>query len=290
VALLDTRDDEARADAAVPLTDEGRLDSLLIKVSDSLGVDSERVRTALAGSGSDLEQALFARSVQVLGSLPRVLLSVVLFAVAVFFLLKDGEKVAQAWDELTPLGPAHDQAIRHEFGTIFRSVVWGTVAAALAQALTFAIGFLVLNAVFGLGAAGWTFVLALLTLICASIPFLGATSVWAPAAVVLFLLGDRAAGVALAVYGGLVVSQVDTVIRIWVLKDAAGLHPLLALVCVFGGILYFGILGVFLGPMIGALLVALLRILKKEVLDVSLAEGRRGSAAPAIPEAQGPAS
>jgi predicted PurR-regulated permease PerM len=73
----------------------------------------------------------------------------------------------------------------------------------------------------------------------------------------------------------LVVSQVDTVIRVWVLKGAARLHPLLALVCVFGGILYFGILGVFLGPIIGALLVALLRILKKEVLGVSFADGRR---------------
>jgi predicted PurR-regulated permease PerM len=84
-------------------------------------------------------------------------------------------------------------------------------------------------------------------------------------------MGDRAAALTLALYGGLVVSQVDTLIRVWVLKDAARLHPLLALVCVFGGILYFGILGVFLGPMIGALLVALLRILKREVLDVSAA-------------------
>jgi len=98
-------------------------------------------------------------------------------------------------------------------------------------------------------------------------------SVWAPTAVVLFLLENRAAAVSLALYGGLIVSQVDTVIRVWVLKDSAKLHPLLALVCVFGGILYFGILGVFLGPMIGALLVALLRILKREVIGVPLGEG-----------------
>ena len=191
VAGLDARDSEAAADARVSSVTGGQFDTLLAKVSESLGADSERVRTALAGSGRDLEQALFARSLEVLGSIPRILLSVILFAVAVFFLLKDGPRVAQAWDELTPLGPAHDQAIRNEFGTIFRSVVWGTVAAALAQALAFAIGFFVINAVFGLGAAAWTFILALMTLICASIPFLGAVSVWAPTAVVLFLLGDR---------------------------------------------------------------------------------------------------
>ena len=288
VAGLDARDSETTADARVSSVTGGQFDNLLAKVSESLGADSERVRTALAGSGRDLEQALFARSLQVLNSVPRVLLSVILFAAAVFFLLKDGRRVAQAWDALSPLGPEHDQAIRNEFGTIFRSVVWGTVAAALAQALAFAIGFFVINAVFGLGAAAWTFILALLTLICASIPFLGAVSVWAPTAVVLFLLGDRAAAIILAAYGGLVVSQVDTVIRVWVLKGAARLHPLLALVCVFGGILYFGILGVFLGPIIGALLVALLRILKREVLGVSFANGRREFVPAAAAEEQRP--
>ena len=288
LAGLDARGRAAAADARVSSVTEGQLDTLLIRVSESLGVESERVRTAIVGSGRDLEQTFFARSLDVLGSIPRILLSIILFAVAVFFLLKDGPRVARSWDELTPLRPGHDQAIRNEFGSVFRSVVWGTLAAALAQALAFAVGFFLINAVFGLGVGAWTFGLALLTLICATIPFLGAVSVWAPTAVVLFLLGDRAAAVTLAVYGGLVISQVDTVIRVWVLKGAARLHPLLALVCVFGGMLYFGILGVFLGPMIGALFVALLRILKKEAIDLSFAEGRRGLPASAIPAAQEP--
>ncbi|MHB8901464.1 MAG: AI-2E family transporter [Thermoguttaceae bacterium] len=265
VASLDAKAADA---SAVSPTSRERFDGLLATVSENLGTDPEQLRSILAGSGSELEQTLFTRTLQILGSLPRVLLSIVLFAVSVFFLLKDGEKLTQAWDDLTPLGPAQDQAIRREFVTIFRSVVWGTVAAALVQAATFAVGFLIINAVFGLEAAAWTFILTVLTLLCASIPFLGAVSVWAPTAVVLFLMGDRAAAVSLAIYGALVVSQVDTVIRVWILKDAAKLHPLLALVCVFGGILYFGILGVFLGPMIGALLMALLRILKRE-LDVA---------------------
>lgn len=271
--VFNARDGRASTDTGVAWLADKRFADLLAGVGERLGTDSEQVRAVLAATASDLEQALFTRSLQVLGSLPRVLLSIVLFAVAVFFLLKDGGRAAQAWDDLTPLDPAHDQAIRQEFGRIFRSVVWGTVAAALAQALAFAIGFSVLNAVFGLEAAAWTFILTLLTLVCASIPFLGAVSVWAPTAVVLFLLENRAAAVSLALYGGLIVSQVDTVIRVWVLKDSAKLHPLLALVCVFGGILYFGILGVFLGPMIGALLVALLRILKREVIGVPLGEG-----------------
>ncbi len=269
VATLDARNSLASADPAASPSGRERLDNLLNEVSENLGIDSEQVRSMLAGSGTELEETLFTRSLQVLGSVPRLLLSIVLFAAAVFFLLKDGEKLTQAWDELTPLGPAQDQAIRRQFATIFRTVVWGTVAAAVAQTVAFAVGFFILNALFGLEAFAWVFVLTLLTLICASIPFLGAAAVWVPTAVVLFLMGDRAAAFTLAIYGALVVSQVDTVIRVWVLRDAARLHPLLALVCVFGGILYFGVLGVFLGPMIGALLMALLRILKQEIEVVS---------------------
>lgn len=237
--------------------------------SGHLGIDPARLRAGLAASAEDLEQAFVVRSLRMLGSLPRAVLSILLFAVAVFFLLKDGEKLAHAWDELTPLGQAHDQAIRREFGCIFRSVVLGTVAAALSQAVSFALGFLIINAIFDLQAAAWTPILAALTLVFASIPFLGAVSVWLPTTLVLLLRDERAAALCMAVYGALIVSQVDTLFRVWILNEGAKLHALLAAVCVCGGILYFGILGVFLGPIVGALLVALLRILKKELLGLS---------------------
>ena len=92
VAALDAKDSEASTSTTLPWLADGRLDGLLARVSENLGADPERLRTALAGSINDLEQTLFTRSLQVLGSIPRVLLSIVLFVVAVFFLLKDGKE------------------------------------------------------------------------------------------------------------------------------------------------------------------------------------------------------
>lgn len=270
VAAFNTAESGAPAGDSLPGLNRDSLQRTIEDASVHIGIDAGRLREGLAASAEDLDQAFVARSLQVLGNLPRVVLSILIFALAVFFLLKDGQKLAHAWDELPPLGQAHDQAIRREFGSIFRSVVLATVAAALSQAVSFAIGFLIINALFDLHAAAWTPVLAALTLVFASIPFLGATSVWLPTALVLFLRDERAAALCMAVYGGLIVSQIDTLFRVWILNEGAKLHALLAAVCVCGGILYFGILGVFLGPIIGALLVALLRILKTELLGLSL--------------------
>lgn len=236
------------------------------ELSQAAGLDPQQVRGWVLEAGNDLEDALYKRTVAFLGDLPGIVLGVVLFVIAVFFFLKDGEKIVRAWDQMTPLDPEHDVAVREEFSRVCRGVVWGTLAAALAQALMFGAGFLILDWSFGLGAGAWVFFLALLTLVCATIPFLGAASVWVPTALVLFLQGHHAAAICLAVYGGLIVSQVDTVIRVWVLKDTAKLHPLFAFVCVFGGIQLLGILGVFVGPVVGAVLLALMRIVKNELL------------------------
>jgi predicted PurR-regulated permease PerM len=202
-----------------------------------------------------------------LGDLPAFVLACVLFVVALFFFLKDGLRMVRGWEELTPMDADHDRLIRHEFYKVCRGVVWATVVAALVQGLLFALGLFVIDFVFGVGFGAWVFPLALVTVIFAMIPFLGAVMVWLPTAAVLFFRGDYGAALAVALYGGLFVSQIDTVIRIYVLKDTANLHPLLVFVCVFGGIRLFGILGIFVGPIVGAVLFALLRILKKEIVQ-----------------------
>ena len=78
----------------------------------------------------------------------------------------------------------------------------------------------------------------------------------------------------LLLYGAIVVSMADNVTKIVVLKGSANLHPLLAFICVFGGIDLFGVLGIFVGPIIGAVLVSLMRILKTEMLSLGRQEDR----------------
>ncbi len=238
-------------------------------VSRSTGIAPETLQKWILKAGAQLEEFLYTRSLAFLGGVPDVVLGLVLFVFAVFFLLKDSDQIIREWDDLTPLEPSHDAAIREEFSRVFRGVVLGTLAAAVAQAVSFALGFFVLNWAFGLGAGAWIFFLTVLTLVCSTIPFVGAGVVWTGLAVVLFLQNEIAAGVCVAVYGAGFISQIDNVIRIWILNDTARIHPLLGFVAVFGGIQLLGILGILVGPVTAAMLFATMRILKRQALRLS---------------------
>ena len=76
----------------------------------------------------------------------------------------------------------------------------------------------------------------------------------------------------LAIYGGAIVSQVDTLVRVWVLKGIVRMHPLVVFVSILGGIQVLGILGLVVGPVTAAVLFALLRVLRRESADPSVSK------------------
>ena len=63
--------------------------------------------------------------------------------------------------------------------------------------------------------------------------------------------------------------RIDNVIKPWVLQDRSSMHPLAALIGVFGGVQAMGPLGVFVGPMVIAFLQTLLGLLHRELLQSS---------------------
>ncbi|MEA3246592.1 MAG: AI-2E family transporter, partial [Gemmatimonadota bacterium] len=87
------------------------------------------------------------------------------------------------------------------------------------------------------------------------IPMLGSGIVWAPAAVILMATGRVPAGIGLALWGLVVVSSVDNLLRpIFVGRDTR-MHDLLVLLSTFGGLALFGVVGFIVGPIIAALFV-----------------------------------
>jgi predicted PurR-regulated permease PerM len=139
--------------------------------------------------------------------------------------------------------------------------VSSTLLAAIVQALLAGIGY----AVAGLEGV---FLLTLLTFFGALVPFLGAAAVWGSASLwLLFFAQDSWAAAGLAVWGVLVVSTIDNVIKPLVLQGQSKLHPLLALLSVLGGVGALGPVGIFVGPIAVAFLQAALTMLQTE-LDV----------------------
>ena len=238
--------------------------------SRTTGTPEERVREWVRDTGSELEQALYHRSLRMLGNLPGLAIGAAVFFFALFFFLKDGPRLVAAWEDITPLDDRHERLIHREFARVCRGLVWSALAAALAQGVAFGLGLFVLDSIANTGAKPWIILLSLLTVVCSPIPFLGAASVWASTAGILFLQGHHTAAVVLAVYGGAIVSQVDTVVRVWVLKGIVRMHPLVVFVSILGGIQVLGVLGLVVGPVTAAVLFALLRVLRRESADTSV--------------------
>ncbi|QDU63877.1 putative inner membrane protein [Planctomycetes bacterium Pan216] len=235
-------------------------------LQERFSLDLDQARTLAIRAVQGFGDRIYGQTMGFLGDIVGFVVGSVMFVLAVYFFLVDGRKLIAFWEELTPMQPEHDRVLREEFAKVCRGVVWGTLISAIAQGLLFGFGFLLINLLFHPGLGAWIILLSLATVFFSMIPFLGAASVWVVVSAVMIYQGSYVSAACLIVYGATVVSSSDNIIRVWVLKDTVQLHPLLLFVCVIGGLQVIGFLGMFIGPIIGAVLFALLRILKLELI------------------------
>jgi len=160
---------------------------------------------------------------------------------------------------LSPMDDRYERELMDEFDQISRAVVLATLLSAVAQGILAGIGY---------WAAGLpsVFLLTLLTMVMALVPFVGAAAIWLPASLWLYVYEERMwPAIFLAIYGAAIVSTADNFIKPWVLQGRSKLHPLLALLSVLGGVQALGAIGILVGPMIVVFLQTLLNILRQEL-------------------------
>lgn len=186
----------------------------------------------------------------------------IVMTISIYYFLADGPEMVDSLMRLSPLDRRHVSQLLTEFDKVSRAVVMATLLSALAQAVLGGIGYWL---------AGFesTFLLTVLTLVLAMIPFVGAAAVWAPCCLWLLFVEQRMpAAIMLGIYGVAVISTVDNLIKPYVLHGQSNLHPLLALLSVLGGVQALGPIGIFVGPMAVAFLQALLHMLQSELKTI----------------------
>lgn len=181
------------------------------------------------------------------------LLQVVLVIFFVFFLLRDGPAYGQALTIAARRlgGDLGERMLGLARGTV-TGVMVGIVGTAAAQALVGMIGYLIA------GVPG-VVVLTFATFIFSLVPVIGPTLIWGGAAVWLQQNGDSGWAMFMVLWGVLAISSVDNFVKPILISRTAALPLLLIIVGVFGGVLVFGFVGLFLGPALLALGQALLR-------------------------------
>lgn len=203
---------------------------------------------------------------KVLGSVPDLIAQLALALIACYFFLCDGNRFSNWIAPRIPL----EQMVRARLAKSSKEMVvqsaLATMAAALVQAVIILVGFLILKLPIALIAFGMAFIFAWL-------PIVGVTPVWGLAMIVLFAQGDT--GKAFVMFGfGMVAGIADNVVRPWVLKGSSDLHPLVSLIVIFGHIHFFGILGVFTGPVFAAVMIEALELWPDVAKSLGLYAGR----------------
>ncbi len=185
-------------------------------------------------------------------SLAALFLNLFIFFVTLYYLLRDGARLKNYLIDLSPLKDADDRHIVHKLETAVNSVVKGKLAIAGIQGVLAGIGL----AFFGVpNPVVW----GLVAMVVSLIPPIGTALVLVPAILYLVISGSIGPAIGLTVWS-VGVSVIDNVLGPRLMGSGADLHPLLVLLSVLGGLALFGPVGLFLGPLSVALLLALLSL------------------------------
>jgi len=99
------------------------------------------------------------------------------------------------------------------------------------------------------------------------IPIIGSAAVWGPAVIILVIGGHWWKGLILLGWGAGVVAQVDSLVRPYVISERAKLHTLLVFFALLGGVKAFGVMGLFVGPVVLSITLVVLEMLWETNLD-----------------------
>ena len=189
---------------------------------------------------------------RVVGNIGRNVGKLLLTVVSLFFVYRDGARIAAqlatALEQM--LGPRVHNYLQ-AIGQTAKAVVYGLVLAAVVQGVLVGLGY----AAAGVGAPVF---LAALTTVCGLIPF-AAPAIWACVTAWLLLEGHTVAGIGLLVWGAVVMSWTDHIVRPFLISREAQIPFLVVLFGVLGGLAAFGLVGLFVGPVILAVLLAIWR-------------------------------
>jgi predicted PurR-regulated permease PerM len=175
----------------------------------------------------------------VLSGIAELLLAIAL----AFFFFRDGPAMADKVEAvMEKLGGPRTRHLIQLTADVTRGVVYGLLGTAVAQGIM---------TWFGLWIAGVPRATLLGVIAgCISILPVGAPLVWIPATIWLFAESQTGWAIFLGLYGAFGISSADNVIRPWLIARGADLPLLLTLLGAIGGVLAFGFLGLFLGPVL----------------------------------------
>ena len=216
------------------------------------GVDPIRSQQFMVEQLQRSGQWMLGFSLSLVGNIAGGIVKAFFVLFTMYYLFRDGDKIVSQLPAALPLKRDQSEVIIARTQEVVSASVYGVVSIAVLQGLLGGLAFWIL------GVPSPLLWAVLMTFVC-MIPVLGSFLVWAPIAIYLAANGYWARAIFLAVWGGLVISLVDNILRPKLIKNQTRLHELFVFFAVLGGISVFGLLGIVLGPVVLAITLGLLQ-------------------------------
>lgn len=198
----------------------------------------------------------------VLGTTSSFITFIGLSVFALFFFYRDGDMIANHLKILSPLENHYDQMIMDRFASLSTVLTLSVVGIALMQGLSFAL----ISWVMGLPGL----FIGMAVAVTSFIPVVGAALVWIPVVIYSLMQGDYTTALVITIWGVVVTGFViDNVMRPLMINKLTkslknggeGLevanHTLITVLSTFAGLIHFGVIGLFFGPVIAAMAITI---------------------------------
>ena len=188
-----------------------------------------------------------------------MILNIFLIAFFLFVFLKDGEKIYTFLYDIAPLEKENKKSIFGQMNETFGAVIRGQLLTSLTQAALAGTIFTLLGLPVPLLFAGATFIAAL-------VPVLGPIFIWLPLVIYLGVQHYYAKAIILFFFGALVISLIDNIMKPALIGEKTKLPYFLLFFGILGGIKLYGIMGIFLAPVVLSVFFALIKIYQEKYL------------------------
>jgi predicted PurR-regulated permease PerM len=188
-----------------------------------------------------------------------VILNILLMTFLLFIFLKDGTKIYKFIYQIAPLEERTKRAVFSQINETFSAVMRGQLLTSMTQALVAGIVFWILGLPIPLFFAAATFLAGL-------IPVVGASTIWFPLVVYLIVMNNYIKAGVLFVIGTLIISLIDNIMKPALIGERTKLPYFLLFFGILGGIKLYGLMGIFIAPVVMSLFFALIKIYQEKYL------------------------
>lgn len=229
------------------------LEAAQVKLSEYFDLSQIDLKEIVRTSMERVSRILFSQTSWIIANGAKAIFYFAVMVFTMFYFFKDGRTLVHRIKRLLPLTREQIEETFDQLYDVIQATMAGGLIVALVQGL---LGTILFAAVGIPSAIFWGAVMAFLSII----PFVGAFIVYVPAGIILIIGGSPLEGLIVLTAGTVVISQIDNVIRPYLISGRTSMHPLLLFFAIMGGMVMFGLLGVILGPLIAAIFETLLKI------------------------------